>query len=83
VKFYKNSKLNAKIVCETYHIESGISVGRMVVHGSHVTGLLVPLAVIVVGHHGDEVQVFVRRDYVVAGVNHFLGGGDCRGEQQA
>ena len=42
----------------THSVEVVEVVVRMFEEGSDVAGLLVPLAVIVVGHHVDPVQVF-------------------------
>jgi hypothetical protein len=52
------------------HREVGVEVGevvlRMRVEGRHVAGLLVPVSVVVVRHHVDDVQVFVQRGHVIS-----------------
>ena len=45
--------------------------------------LLVPLAVVVVGHHVDPVQVAGDLGHVVAGVHDGLARAHCGGQQQA
>ncbi len=44
----------------------------MRVEGRHVAGLLVPVSVVVVRHHGDPVQVPGNARYIVAHVDDFL-----------
>lgn len=55
----------------------------MFVHWSHMTSLLVPLSMIVIGHHIDPVQVAGDLRHVVACVHDGLAGADRRGQQQA
>jgi len=55
----------------------------MVIEGRYVSGLLVPVAVVVVGHDVDVVQVLVQHGYVVAFVDDLLGRGDGGREEEA
>lgn len=54
----------------------------VVVHGCDVTGPLVPLTVVVVGHYGYPVEVPGQLWYVVARVDDLLVGRDRRREQK-
>lgn len=67
----------------TYSIKVGSIIIRMIVQGRNVSSLLVPLAVVVVGHDGDPVHVARQHRHVVARVHHHLVGGHGRGQQQA
>jgi hypothetical protein len=52
------------------HREVGVEVGEVVLgmraEGRHVAGLLVPVSVVVVRHHVDDVQVLVQRGHVIS-----------------
>ena len=48
-----------------------------------LTGDLVPLAVVVVGHDRDVVQVTVQRGHIVTGVYDLVAGAHSRRQQQA
>jgi hypothetical protein len=52
------------------HREVGVEVGEVVlgvrVEGRHVAGLLVPVSVVVVRHHVDDVQVLVQCGHVIS-----------------
>jgi len=48
-----------------------------------VSGLLVPLAVVVVGHHVDPVQVAAQRRYVVPNIHYFLARTDRSRQKEA
>ena len=54
----------------------------MIVHGGDVSGPLVPLAVIVVGHDSDPVEVLGEYGYIVAGVDDLLARRDGRGKEE-
>ena len=49
------------------------------VEGGHVAGLLVPVAVVVVGHHGNPVQVPGDARHVVRHVDDLLTAGQSKG----
>merc|ERR1711928_47655 len=53
---------------------------RVSVQRSHVTSLFVPVPMVVVGHHIDDVKVPGKRRNVVALVHHGLAGTDSCGE---
>jgi len=63
-------------------IELTVLVLLVLVHGGHVARPAVPLAVIVVRHHTDVVQVAVQGGDVVRCLHHGATGTDGRGEQQ-
>ena len=68
---------------KTYSIKEVEIIIRMFIHGSHVTSLLVPVAVIVVCHHVDPVEVAGDLWHVVPGVHDGLAGAHGSGQQQA
>lgn len=49
-----------------YRVEGRVVVVRVAVHGGDVAGLLVPLAVIIVGHDGDPIKVLAQDGDVIA-----------------
>ena len=55
----------------------------MRVERRHMPCLLVPVAVVVVRHHGDPVEVPGEARHVVPGVNDLLAGRDRGGEEEA
>ena len=67
----------------TDRVEIFVVILTVLIHRSHVTRHLVPLAVIVIGHHIDPVQVAGDLRHVVACVHDGLAGTDRRGQQQA
>ena len=68
---------------ETHSIEIIELVIRVSVVRSHVASLLVPLPVVVVGHHIDPVEVAGDLWHVVPGVHDGLAGAHSSGQQQA
>ena len=64
-----------------YRIEVVIFRLRVMVHGCHVSRLLVPVTVIIVGHDGDPVQVSSNGWNIVSIIDDLLAGRD-RGRQQ-
>ena len=48
----------------------------MVVHWRYVSSFLVPVAMVVIGHEADPVQIFRQARHVVATVDHGLARGD-------
>ena len=55
----------------------------MLVERSDVTGLLIPVSVVIVGHDRDPVQVVSNARYVVADIDDLLARGDRSGEEKA
>ena len=48
-----------------------------------MSSLLIPVPVVVVGHHGDPVQVPSQAGHLVADINDLLAGRHRGGQQQA
>ena len=47
-----------------------------------MSGLLIPVSMVVVGHDGDPVEIPGETRHVVANINDLLAWGDCGGQQQ-
>ena len=58
--------IKVKACYGAYSVEVGNVVIRMEVHRSDVSSLLVPVTVIVVRHHIDDVQVFGEHRHLVS-----------------
>ena len=56
----------------TNRVEELVIVFRVLVEGRHVAGLLVPVAVVVVGHDGNPVQVGGDARHVVGHVHDLV-----------
>ena len=65
-----------------HRIEEVEVIVRMLVHGRHVPGLLVPLSVVVVGHHVDPVEVGGDLGHVVTSVHDCLARTHSSGQKQ-
>ncbi len=55
----------------------------MVIERSHVAGLLVPVTVVIVGHHVDVVEVLVEDGHVVTFVDDLLARRNGRTQEEA
>ena len=66
-----------------YRVKILIGVILVLVHRCHMAGHLVPLAVVVVGHHRHVVQPRVQRRHVVSLLYHLVAGADSCGQQKA
>ena len=64
-----------------YHVEVVEVVIRMFIVGRNVAGLLVPMAVIVIGHDSDPVEVPGNAGDVIADIDDLLAGGDSSREK--
>jgi hypothetical protein len=66
----------------SYSIEIEVLIIWMAVKWSHMTGLFVPLAMVVICHHIDPVQVPGNGGDVVTNIHDLLAGTDSGGEKK-
>ena len=45
----------------------------MMIKGSNMSGLFIPVTVIIVGHNIDNIKVLVELRYIITMVDHLLG----------
>ena len=55
----------------------------MMIEGSNMTCLFVPVSIIVVGHDIDNIKVLVELRYIVTVVNHLLSWGNSGSKQKS
>jgi hypothetical protein len=53
------------LIFYSYGIEEVEIIVRVNIHGSDMTSLFVPMAVEIIGHHGDVIQIFTNCRNVV------------------
>ena len=81
--FSARCSLGDPVIDRIVRVEVIIIVARMVVERRYVASLLVPLAMEIVRHNCNPVQIFGERRNVVAFVDHLLAWRDSRTEQQS
>lgn len=64
-----------------YRVKILIGVILVLIHRRHVSSHLVPLAVVVVGHHRHVVQPLVQRRHVVSLLYHLVAGANSCGQK--
>ena len=55
----------------------------MMIEGSNMTGLFVPVSIIIVGHDIDNIKVLVELRYIVTVVDHLLSWGNSGSKQKS